>query len=113
MNTLLINLFMQHEQWVKSMGKEGKQLIVKDQDLSGAKLANRELVSSVFLDVRLDHSDLRAADLSYSNLGHSSLKRSDLCGVTIIKAEADHVDFEAATISNMNAFRTTFIGANF
>lgn len=71
------------------------------------------MVSSAFLDVRLDYADLSNTDLAYSNLGYSSLKWANLSNVTLVKAETYHADFEGSVFHHLNAFRCTFIGASF
>jgi uncharacterized protein YjbI with pentapeptide repeats len=113
MNNFYDSLIRAHELWEETLGMEGKKLVIREQDLSGANLTKKNLTNCAFLDVRIDNSDLSKADLAYSNLCYSSFKQSNLSDVSLVKAEADHAIFEGANLTNLNAFRATFIGASF
>lgn len=102
------NMPIEHELWLKTNGKEGRQL-----DLSMRDFSKRDLSGSVMLDVIFDGSNMDFVDLTYSNLRYSSFEGASLRHSIIVKSELDHVIFVKANLCACNLFRTTFIGTDF
>jgi uncharacterized protein YjbI with pentapeptide repeats len=110
---IMVNLFTEHELWQNTLGKEGKRLLIKNENMTGLDLSNKNLSNCALLGVILDCSNMSKADLYGSNLGGSSFKSADLTEIILVKAEANQACFEKANLSNANAFRATFFGADF
>lgn len=103
-----IKMPAEHELWLKTNGKEGKQL-----NLSGKDFYKKDLSNSMMIDVIFDGANMDYVDLSYSNLGFCSFKNASLLSSNIVKTEANDTNFEDAKLNNGNFFRSTFIRTSF
>ena len=82
----LNELLDQHETWLKSEGKKGKRLDLRQEDLSGLDFSGRRL--------------------SRALLSHSNLTRCEMQGVDLTDAELFHVTFDYANLQKAKMART-------
>lgn len=91
-------MIQKHNLWLKSLGKEGIQLNLCEENLSNEDFSSCDLSEAGLIGINFDRAILNKVNFNYGNLAHSSFKK------------ANYTDFEMATISNSNTFRSTFIG---
>ena len=77
-------------------------LILKNKDLSHAKLTNSHLIGSNFSQSNLNNADLTYANLQSSNLSGAQLQNSNLMGTNLKDANLSHTDLSNANLSYAN-----------
>lgn len=100
----LHDILNQHETWLKTAKREGRQA-----DLSGAKLKGADLRSVSLSEANLTNSDLSYADLTRATLNGTVLRGTNwqctrLDETYFQRADLENVDFSRAIISSKTIF---------
>lgn len=77
-------------------------LIMKNKDLSHAKLTNSHLIYSDFSQSNLSNADLTYANLQSSNLSNAQLQNSNLMGANLKNANLSYSNLSNANLSYAN-----------
>ena len=94
----LNSLIDDHEIWIKTMGKEGKKLVLIGYDLSGRNLSNSNLSKSNLSNCDLYKSNLSNCDLSNSNLSYSNLSNCNLYNSNLSNCDLSHTEVFTFTL---------------
>ncbi|MBK8900533.1 MAG: pentapeptide repeat-containing protein [Anaerolineaceae bacterium] len=103
----------EHATIARCWAEQGKRRSLRGFDLTGARLANVDLVKADLVE-----ASFRKAELSEVNLGESNLTGADfsgafLLGVDFSQANLNMADFRDATLRNVNFSQANLRGAGF
>jgi uncharacterized protein YjbI with pentapeptide repeats len=93
-------ILREHESWLFSKGKEGKQA-----DLSEADLSETDVSDANLCEARLSKTNLSGADLSKANLSKADMAAVDLTSADVPMADLSMADLRSANFSKANLSR--------
>lgn len=101
----------QHQLWVATTGKSGRQLVSEDLDFRGAQLPEIALVDAEIPGADFSTASMARTDLSGCNLASAKCRAADFSNAAFAKSNLDYADFTAATLIGVNLRRASLIEA--
>ena len=103
----LRGILKDHQIWLESLSREGKQAILADTDLRGLNLRRADLRRANLFRADLSHANLSEANLSgvnlhSANLSDANLSRANLRNARLQHARLRHVDLRHADLQDAN-----------
>lgn len=110
----LINILEDHNKWLESKGKEGRQADLSESDLSdmklqdsnlgkanlrGAMLAGANFKNAKLYKADFQHANLNGANLKKANLNEANLQETQLIGASLQKTKLYKADLQNAYCS--------------
>jgi uncharacterized protein YjbI with pentapeptide repeats len=106
-------IFLQeHEKWLETNGKEGKQADLERVNLQGANFSGANLQKADLHEANLQKADLGEADLQEAYLEGANLQEADLRKANLKEAFLYMVNFQEATLYKANLQKANLEGAN-
>ena len=124
---VLIRIVKEHERWIETDEKNGKQANLSGADLSGANLSGTnlfeadlrgsslrgaDLSGAVLIETDMSGVDLRTADLSGANLSGANLNRTNLSGANLSGANLNGANLNGANLNGANLSGAVLIEAD-
>ena len=95
-------ILLDHQQWLESGGKKGKQADLNGADLSKAKLRGAKLRGAKLSGANLSGVDLSGARLRGATLRGATLRGADLSGAHLIGVDLSLANFRAVNLREAN-----------
>ncbi len=105
--------FELHKIWVDSLGKDGQQITVFNQDLSAVDWTDLTLHDAKLPSCIFHGCDLSQMDMNYSYMGGAVFITCKMTEVRIVKANFILTVFRGCDLARARFFRTRLNGADF
>ena len=122
MNEQLKKVLDDHQLWLETEGKEGKQANLsgadlretnlRETDLRGANLSGADLRGADLREADLRGADLRGADLRGADLREADLREADLSGANLRGADLRGADLSGADLRGADLSEANLRGAD-
>lgn len=117
----IVTIIKNHEKWVKTDGKEGKQGNFSDMELAGVKgniFLDRILKNAIFINtyihgIDMSNCDLDGADFSGARLHDVDMSNSEFNGAKFVKSHLTNVKMRNCILNKSNMSRSRMSQVDF
>lgn len=102
------NLFLKHNEWAISDGKNGEKLEIEHAEMSGIEMRGLNLSCSLIVESNLNRAILTNNDMSDGYFLSTSFDGADLSDSLISKAVFDFASLKEAVLKNSIAIKASF-----
>lgn len=102
-----------HNIWLKSLGKDGQQISLLNQDLSAVDWTDLSLSQAQLWSCIFYKCDLAQMSMNHSYMGGSVFITCKMTEIEVVKADFPHTAFRWCDLGRARFFRTNLNGADF